>query len=79
MAEEKMVMFELRNGEHRVYQGVTRVDDSRRHLVLVYVDDRVIAQLNKHDVLNWSFQVPQPVAQVSAEAAEADEDEAGED
>jgi hypothetical protein len=74
MAEGKRVVFELRNGENRVYQGVTHVDDSRRHLVLVCVDDSIIAQLNKHDVLNWSFQVPQAVAEASAETAEQDED-----
>lgn len=75
MAEGKMVVFELRNGEHRVYQGVTHVDDSRRHLVLVCVDDNVIAQLNKHDVVNWSFQVPQAVAETPAEATEPGEPE----
>lgn len=74
MAEGKMVVFELRNGEKRVYQGVTQVDDSRRHLVLVYINDNIIAQLNKHDVLNWSFQVPRVVANTSAGEAEADED-----
>lgn len=73
MAEGKIVIFELRNGEKRAYQGVTRVDDSRHHLVLVYVDDRIIAQLNKYDVLNWSFQVPQMVADVPAGEAEGDD------
>lgn len=73
MAEGKMVVFELRNGEKRAYQGVTHIDDSRRHLVLVCVNDSIIAQLNKHDVLNWSFQVPQVVADVSAGEAEAEE------
>jgi hypothetical protein len=74
MAEGKMVVFDLRNGEKRVYQGVTHVDDSRRHLVLVCVDEHIIAQLNKHDVLNWSFQVPQAVTDVPAGEAAEDAD-----
>jgi len=69
-----MVVFELRNGEKRAYQGVTHVDDARRHLILVCVGDHVIAQLNKHDVLNWSFQVPQAVASVRSGEAAADKD-----
>lgn len=51
----KMVIFELRNGEKRVYNNVTRVDDSRPHLVLVYSNNVQIAQLNKHDVIRFSW------------------------
>ena len=58
MADAKMVTFELRNGEQRVYKDVTRVDDSRRHLVLVYSHDGLIAQLNKHDVVSFRFSDP---------------------
>jgi hypothetical protein len=46
----QMVTFELRNGEQRLYNDVTRVDDTRPHLVLVYSNHMLIAQLNKHDV-----------------------------
>src|SRR5262249_8325198 len=35
MAEAHMVTFHLRNGEQRTYKGVTRLDTSRPHLVLV--------------------------------------------
>jgi hypothetical protein len=70
MAEGRMVVFELRNGEKRAYEGVTHVDDSRRHLVLVHHHDDVIAQLNKHDVVKFSFQVSQAVAEEASEDAE---------
>ncbi len=70
MAEGKMVVFEMRNGEKRTYQGVTHVDDSRRHLVLVHHHDDVIAQLNKHDVVNFSFRVSPADAEEAAGAAE---------
>ena len=70
MAEGRMVVFELRNGEKRAYQGVTHVDDSRRHLVMVYHNDEVIAQLNKYDVVKFSFQVSQAVADDAPEATE---------
>lgn len=70
MADGKKVVFELRNGEKRTYQGVTHVDDSRRHLVLVHRDDDVIAQLNKHDVVNFSFQVSPAIAEEAPEEAE---------
>jgi len=52
----KMVTFELRNGEKRLYHDVTRVDDSRPHLVLVYSNNVLIAQLNKHDVRQYTWQ-----------------------
>jgi hypothetical protein len=58
MAETKLVTFELRNGEKRTYQDVTRVDDSRRHLVLVYCHNTLIAQLNKHDVIKFTWHQP---------------------
>jgi hypothetical protein len=58
MAETKLVTFELRNGEKRTYQDVTRVDDSRRHLVLVYCRNTLIAQLNKHDVVKFTVHEP---------------------
>jgi len=70
MAETKMVTFTLRNGEQRVYQDVTRVDDSRRHLVLVYSNDVLIAQLNKHDVITFAFTQPVPTTQEAAESPE---------
>jgi hypothetical protein len=46
-----MVTFALRNGEKRLYKDVTRVDDTRPHLVLVYSNNVLIAQLHKHDVV----------------------------
>lgn len=58
MADAKMVTFELRNGEKRIYKDVTRVDDSRHHLVLVYSNDGLIAQLNKYDVVSFHFSEP---------------------
>jgi hypothetical protein len=56
MAEARPVTFQLRTGERRTYNDVTRVDDSRPHLVLVYSGPTLIAQLNKHDVLKFSFE-----------------------
>jgi hypothetical protein len=70
MTAAKFVTFELRNGEKRVYKDVTQVDDSRRHLVLVYSNNVLIAQLNKHDVVRFTFEKPSPVAAASAPAAE---------
>jgi hypothetical protein len=67
MAEPKMVTFTLRNGEQRVYQDVTRVDDSRRHLVLVYSNNVLVAQLNKHDVVKFAFTQPAPAPDETAE------------
>jgi hypothetical protein len=52
----KMVTFALRNGEQRLYHDVTSVDDTRPHLVLVYSNNVLIAQLNKHDVVNYTWQ-----------------------
>jgi hypothetical protein len=69
MAEARIVTFALRNGEQRVYKDVTRVDDSRRHLVLVYSNDVLTAQLNKHDVIKFTFAEPTPAAAEAAEAA----------
>lgn len=63
MAEAKPVTFLLRTGERRTYSDVTRVDDSRPHLVLVYCGPTLIAQLNKHDILEYNFEAPaQPSA-----------------
>ena len=57
----KMVTFALRNGEQRLYKDVTRVDDTRPHLVLVYSNDVLIAQLSKHDVVKYTWQeAPEP-------------------
>lgn len=68
MAEAKPVTFKLRNGEKRVYKDVTKIDDSRRHLVLVYTNDVLVAQLNKHDVLQFTFEEPVPAPQEPAQA-----------
>jgi hypothetical protein len=59
-AMSKMVMFELRNGEKRLYRDVERVDDSRSHLVLVYGTNALIAQINKRDVVRvtWHDSLP---------------------
>ena len=51
----KLVTFELRNGEKRLYNDVTQVDDTRPHLVLVYSNNVLIAQLNKHDVIKYTW------------------------
>jgi hypothetical protein len=52
----KMVLFELRNGEKRLYKDVTRVDDTRPHLALVYSNNILIAQLSKHDIVKYTWQ-----------------------
>ncbi len=70
MAKGKLLTVELRNGEKRLYQGITRVDDTRRHLVLVFLGDELIAQLNKHDVAGYTFEAPQEAAEAPAETAE---------
>ena len=63
----KMVTFELRNGEKRLYNDVTRVDDTRPHLVLVYSNNVLIAQLNKHDVLKCTWhEAPEAASRPSA-------------
>jgi hypothetical protein len=56
----KLVMFELRSGEKRLYSGVDRVDNSRPHLIMVYGNNTLIAQVNKHDVVNitWHDTLP---------------------
>jgi hypothetical protein len=65
----KMVQFALRNGEKRLYKDVTRVDDSRPHLVLVYSNGVLIAQLNKGDVITHAWQdAPEPSAAPAASA-----------
>jgi hypothetical protein len=58
----KLVLFELRNGENRLYQGVDRVDDSRPHLVLVYGHNRLLAQLSKQDVVRYTWHDTPPAA-----------------
>ena len=69
----KMVMFALRNGEKRLYKDVTRVDDSRPHLVLVYSNNVLIAQLNKHDVVKYTWQeAPEPSAAPTASPPETE-------
>ena len=71
MATAKMVLFTLRSGEQRTYKDVTRIDASRPHLVLVYQDEAIIAQLNKHDVVTHRFIDPVPIAADAPEAADA--------
>jgi hypothetical protein len=67
-----MMLFELRNGEKRLYKDVTRVDDSRPHLVLVYSNNVLIAQLNKHDVVKYTWQeTPETVAAAAPSSPEA--------
>ena len=51
----KLVLFELRNGEQRLYEGVERVDDSRPHLVLVYGHGRLLAQLSQRDIVRYTW------------------------
>jgi hypothetical protein len=58
----KFVMFELRSGEKRLYQGVDRVDSSRPHRILVYGNNTLIAQLNKQDVLQCTWHDTMPAA-----------------
>ena len=66
----KMVTFELRNGEKRLYNDVTQVDDARPHLVLVYSNNVLIAQLNKHDVVKWTWhEAPHASAQPQGHSA----------
>ena len=68
----KMLLFELRNGEKRLYKDVTRVDDARPHLVLVYSNNVLIAQLNKHDVIKYTWQeASEPAAASAASPQEA--------
>lgn len=69
MTEAKLVTFELRNRERRTYKDVTRVDDSRPHNVLVYHGDALIATLNKHDIITFTFEVPAREAAASAQTA----------
>ncbi|MGE3538277.1 MAG: hypothetical protein AB7N91_12705 [Candidatus Tectimicrobiota bacterium] len=56
MAAGTMVTFHLRNGEQRVYEGVTRLDTSRPLTVLVYQQDNLIAQIAKHDIVKTTQQ-----------------------
>jgi hypothetical protein len=65
----KLVAFELRNGEKRLYKDVTRVDDARPHLVLVYSNNVLIAQLNKHDIVKYTWQEASAASPVSPQDA----------
>ena len=56
MAETKNVTFHLRNGEQRTYKGITRLDISRPHTVLVYHKDELIAQIAKHEIVKTTQQ-----------------------
>jgi hypothetical protein len=56
MAEIKKVTFHLRNGEQRTYTGITRLDTSRPHTVLVYHNDVLIAQIAKYDIVKTTQQ-----------------------
>jgi len=56
MAETKKVTFHLRNGEQRTYKGITRLDTSRPHTVLVYHNDVLIAQIAKNDIVKITQQ-----------------------
>ena len=67
----KMLLFELRNGEKRLYKDVTRIDDARPHLVLVYCNNVLIAQLNKHDVVKYTWQEASEPASASASPQDA--------
>jgi hypothetical protein len=59
-------MFELRSGEKRLYSGVERVDDARPHLIMIYGNQRIIAQLNKHDVVKYNWHDTLPAAAPAA-------------
>ena len=68
----KMLLFELRNGEKRLYKDITKIDDTRPHLVLVYSNNVLIAQLNKHDVVKYTWQeASEPPAASTAAPQEA--------
>lgn len=60
MAATKLATFEFRNGERRTYKDVTRIDDSRPHIVLVYCGATLIAQLNRREVVKYYFEEPAP-------------------
>lgn len=62
----KFIMFELRSGEKRLYSGVDRLDDSRPHLIMVYSNNAVIAQVNKHDVVSVTWHDTLPTAAPAA-------------
>lgn len=49
-----IVMFDLTNGEKRLYNGVERVDTSRPHLIMVYGQQALIAQIPKRDVIRYT-------------------------
>ena len=71
----KLVLFELRNGEKRLYEGVDRVDASRPHLVMVYGHNRLLAQLSKRDIMRYTWHdTPPPAAPPSIRPAAAQED-----
>jgi hypothetical protein len=56
MAAAKLVTFHLRNGEQRTYKDITRLDTSRPHMVLIYHQDQLIAQIAKNDIVNITQQ-----------------------
>jgi hypothetical protein len=56
MAETKMVTFHLRNGEQRTYKDVTRLDTSRPHVVRVYHDAMLMAQIARDEIVKTTQQ-----------------------
>jgi len=56
MATAQTVTFHLRNGEHRTYRGITRVDTSRPHMVRIYSHDTLIAQIAREDIVRITQQ-----------------------
>ncbi len=58
MAAMQTVTFHLRNGQQRTYKGITRVDTSRPHTVLIYSHDVLIAQIAKQDIIKIAPQDP---------------------
>ena len=56
MAEAKMVTFHLRNGEQRTYKDVTWLDTSRPHIVRIYNNGVLMAQIAKHDIVKITQQ-----------------------
>lgn len=56
MAEAKTVTFHLRNGEQRTYTGVTKLDTSRPHVVRVYHNGVLTAQIAKDEIVKTTQQ-----------------------
>jgi hypothetical protein len=56
MAEATTVTFHLRNGEQRTYKGVTRLETSRPHVIRVYRNDILAAQIAKDEVVKTTQQ-----------------------